>query len=111
MRADLEQTELLLWRFGRRSLFSGCRLLALLFNATNCLDRQPQTTFVIGFDHFNANVLTDFQHVIDVGDALDSDLRDVKQPITTGQDLNDCTKIKQTQNATLINLANFNISG
>ena len=83
----------------------------MLFDTANSLDRQTQTSLVIRLDDLDTQGLTDLEHVIDIGDTVVCDLGDVQQTIATWQNLNDRTKIEQTQNAAVVLLTDFDVSG
>src|SRR5690625_7242514 len=65
----------------------------LSLDTTDSLHRQTQTPFVIGFDHFNTNVLPYFEHVVNVVNAVIGDLGNMQQTVTARQYLHNGTKI------------------
>lgn len=83
-------------RFRLRGGFGG-RSGLLLLDAADGLDGQAQAALVVGLDDLDADLLADLQHIVDVGDAVVGDFRDVQQAVAARQHLHDGAEIQQAQ--------------
>src|SRR5690606_5866985 len=70
---------------------------ALCLDAADRLDRQAQTAALVRLEDLDPHRLADLQHVVDVGDAVVGDFRDVQQAIAARQDLDDGAEIQQAR--------------